>query len=54
MRSMKEDSPDVNPYDLSKLEGVDFTELRDIIGMDSATLEGTILTIGPQTSVVVE
>ena len=41
-------------YDLSKLEGVDFTELRDIIGMDSATLEGTILTIGPQTSVVVE
>ena len=38
-------------YDLSKLD-TPFTELCDYIGMGKATLEGTILTVEPQTSVV--
>lgn len=41
-------------FDLSKLEGVNFTKLCDSVGVDGATLEGTILTVGPQTSVIVE
>lgn len=41
-------------YDLSQLEGYDFTQLCDVIGMSEATLEGTVLTIGPQTSVIVK
>jgi len=41
-------------YDLSKLEGCDFTAICDYIGMADATLEGSVLTVGPQTSVIIE
>lgn len=41
-------------YDLSKLEGYNLTELCDFIGMGNAKLEGTVLTVGPQTSVIVK
>ena len=41
-------------YDLSKLEDCSFTELCDFIGMSDATLEGTMLTLGPQTSVILK
>ena len=41
-------------YDLSKCEGCSFSELCDAIGVGSAKLEGTILTVGPQTSVIVK
>lgn len=40
-------------FDLSKLD-VELTQLCDSIGMGTATLEGTILTVGPQTSVIVQ
>ena len=40
-------------YDLSKLEGFEFTEICDFIGMADASLEGTVLTLGPQTSVII-
>ena len=39
--------------DLASLN-VTFTELCGFIGMGEATLEGTVLTVGPQTSVVVQ
>ena len=38
-------------YDLAELG---FAQLCDFIGMANATLEGTILTLGPQTSVIVK
>ena len=38
-------------FDLAELD-VSFTELCDFVGMGDATLSGTILTLGPQTSVV--
>jgi glycosidase len=41
-------------FDLSGLDGISFTELCDAIGMGNAVLEGTILTVGPQTSVILE
>ena len=41
-------------FDLSKLEGCTFTEICDFIGMGQASLEGTVLTLGPQTSVIVK
>lgn len=41
-------------FDLSECEGCDFSKVRDFIGMGSAKLEGKILTVGPQTSVIVE
>ena len=41
-------------YDLSKLEGGAFTEVCDFIGMGNAKLEGTVLTVGPQTSVILK
>ena len=41
-------------YDLSKCKGYSFSELCDAIGVGSAKLEGTILTVGPQTSVIVK
>lgn len=41
-------------YDLSKLEGCSFSEICDFIGMGAASLDGTILTLGPQTSVIVK
>lgn len=44
-------------YDLSKcagLEGYSLTEICDFIGMGGAALEGTILTVGPQTSVILK
>ena len=41
-------------YDLSKLENGSFTEICDFIGMGSASLEGTVLTVGPQTSVILK
>ena len=40
-------------FDLAKLD-VEFTQLCGFIGMGEATLEGTLLTVGPQTSVVVQ
>ena len=40
-------------FDLSKLD-VDFTKIIDQIGVGKAKLKGSILTIGPQTSVIVE
>ena len=40
-------------FDLSKLEGVALTQVLDFIGMGDVTLEGTILTVGPQTSAIV-
>lgn len=40
--------------DLSGCEGCAFAELCDYIGMGSATLEGTVLTLGPQTSVILK
>ena len=40
-------------FDLSKLEG-NFTQICDFIGGGEAKLEGTILTVGPQTSVVIK
>ena len=39
--------------DLSEWD-ISFTQLCDYIGCGTATLEGTILTIGPQTSVIVQ
>ena len=41
-------------FDLSKYEGFAFTQIAEFIGAGSATLEGTLLTVGPQTSVVLE
>lgn len=41
-------------YDLSKIEGFSFREICDFIGAGYATLEGTVLTLGPQTSVIVK
>lgn len=41
-------------YDLSKFEGCNFSEICDYIGMAGATLEGTVLTVGPQTSVIMK
>jgi len=39
-------------YDLSKLEGVSFSEVCGFIGMGNVVLKGTVLTVGPQTSVI--
>lgn len=44
-------------YDLSKftaLEGCVISQICDLIGMGSASLEGTVLTLGPQTSVILK
>ncbi len=41
-------------YDLSKCEGCSFSQICDYIGVGTATLEGTVLTLGPQTSVIVQ
>lgn len=41
-------------YDLSKLKSGTFTQICDCIGMGSAVLEGTVLTVGPQTSVILK
>jgi len=44
-------------YDLSKcaeLDGITFSKIADCIGQGKAKLEGTILTVGPQTSVIVK
>ena len=40
-------------FDLSELEGVSFNSVCDSIGTGAGTLKGTILTLPPQTSVVV-
>lgn len=40
-------------YDLSQCEGVSFGQLHEFIGVGSASLDGSILTVGPQTSVIV-
>ena len=45
------------PFDLSTctgLRGITVSELCDFIGMGSAKLEGSILTVGPQTSVILK
>ena len=41
-------------YDLSKCTDVSFSRICDYIGMGEAKLEGTILTVAPQTSVIIE
>ena len=41
-------------FDLSELKGCSFTALCDFIGMSDAKLNGTVLTLGPQTSVIVK
>ncbi len=41
-------------YDLSKFEGYAFAEICDFIGAGTASLEGTVLTLGPQTSVIIK
>ena len=41
-------------YDLSRVEGVSVTEICDFIGMGDASLDGTVLTLGPQTSVILK
>ena len=41
-------------YDLSKLKDYTFAEVCDFIGVGSATLEGTVLTVEPQTSVILK
>ena len=41
-------------YDLSKYEGCLFSTVCDFIGAGSAVLDGSILTLGPQTSVIVK
>jgi len=41
-------------FDLSQLTGHTFSELCDFVGTGTATLEGTVLTVGPQTSVIVK
>ena len=41
-------------YDLSKFDNCSFSEICDFIGMGSASLEGSVLTLGPQTSVIVK
>ena len=41
-------------YDLSKLEGCAFSKVCDFIGMGNAALKGTVLTVGPQTSVILQ
>lgn len=41
-------------YDLSKCKDCAFDEICDYIGMGDAKLEGTMLTVGPQTSVIVK
>ena len=40
-------------FDLTKLE-VSLTKIADFVGMADAKLEGTVLTLGPQTSVIVK
>lgn len=41
-------------FDLSSLEGGGFSVLCDFIGAGNATLSGTTLTVGPQTSVILK
>ena len=40
-------------FDLGKFSDHAFTDVCDFIGMGTAVLEGTVLTVGPQTSVIV-
>ena len=40
-------------FDLSKLEGVRFTEICDAVGMGTARIEGNVLYLSGQTSVIV-
>lgn len=47
-------STEARSIDLSKLEGYSFDTVCDYIGVSDVTLEGTLLTIGPQTSVIIE
>jgi glycosidase len=41
-------------YDLSQFKDCNFTAILDYIGVGSAKLEGTTLTLGPQTSVILK
>ena len=44
-------------FDLSECKGLDghtFSKLCEVIGVGDAKLDGTVLTIGPQTSVIIE
>ena len=47
-------SQEEQTFDLSKLEGCELTTLCDFIGAGSARLEGTVLTLGPQTSAIIK
>jgi glycosidase len=38
----------------SELSGITFSQLADTVGVSGAKLEGTVLTIGPQTSVIIK
>lgn len=39
-------------YDLSRIDGFSFDEISAVAGLNGASLEGTVLTLGPQTSAV--
>ena len=41
-------------YDLTQFKDCNFTQILDYIGVGSAKLEGTTLTLGPQTSVILK
>ncbi len=41
-------------FDLSELEGVSFTQLCDFVGVGWASLDGSTLTLGPQSSVILK
>ena len=41
-------------YDLSSFSDCSFTQICDFIGVGEARLDGTVLTLGPQTSVIVK
>ena len=41
-------------FDLSGCKAATFTRLLDFVGVGTASLEGTLLTVGPQTSVIIE
>ena len=41
-------------FDLTRLEGITPTMLCEFIGCGDATLEGTVLTLGPQTSAILQ
>ena len=49
---MEEISIDLS--ECKELDGRTFSKICDAIGAGEATLKGTVLTLGPQTSVIIE